>query len=106
MGQADIILEFSILWRTEYDGYLLAGISGSTLCLGQISNQTCLAVFFQNFETHLYSRAYLREDHRDPPPEDASKPTITGGFSLPSEVRQTEIICGDSKTFAAPGNFG
>ncbi|OQE18103.1 hypothetical protein PENFLA_c022G08050 [Penicillium flavigenum] len=82
----------SILWRTEYDGEALTGLSGAALCLGQISDRTCLAVCFQNFEFPLYSRAFLEEDHRDPPPQYVAWPRMKGGFLLPSEVQQAEIM--------------
>lgn len=36
----------SILWRTEFGGDCVEGLSGSALCLGKISDQTCLAVCF------------------------------------------------------------
>ena len=47
----------SILWRTENDEDPLGGLSGMALCLGQIFDKTCHAVYFQDFETPLYSRA-------------------------------------------------
>lgn len=93
----------SILWRTEYDGDRLQGFSGTALCLGQISDRTCLAVCFQNFETPLYSRAVLEQGHRSPPSEGTYHARIKGGFLLPTEVRDAEILCDEPETGAAPG---
>ncbi|KAF3022348.1 hypothetical protein E8E15_009193 [Penicillium rubens] len=95
----------SILWRTEYDGDSPTDLSSATLCLGQISDRTCLAVCFQNFEFPLYSRAFLEEDHIDTPLKKVARPRMKGGFLLPSEVQRAEIICDDPEISAAPGTF-
>lgn len=95
----------SFLWRTAYDGDWLEGYSGSVLCLGQPQDRTCSAICFQNFETPLYSREYLREDGRGPSKDNVHSPTIKGGFLLPSEILGAEILCGEAKASVAPGTF-
>lgn len=95
----------SFLWRTVYDGDHLKGYSGSVLCLGQPQDRTCSAICFQNFETPLYSREFLREDGRAPPNDNIHSPTFKGGFLLPSEIRGAEILCGEAEVSVAPGTF-
>lgn len=95
----------SILWRTEYDGDRLKGFSGSVLCLGQLQADTCRAVCFQNFEAPLSSEELLHHDHRKPPPGSASHPTVKGGFLLPEDIRQADILSEDFESMAAPGTF-
>ncbi|KAF7114502.1 hypothetical protein CNMCM5793_008806 [Aspergillus hiratsukae] len=95
----------SILWRTENDEGPLGGLSGTALCLGQPSDRTCLAVCFQNFETPLYSRAYLEDDHRGPPPEYSRRPRVKGGFLLPADVRAAEILCDEAETSFGSGTY-
>ncbi|KAL1969233.1 hypothetical protein VTN77DRAFT_487 [Rasamsonia byssochlamydoides] len=70
----------SILWRTTYDGDSLQGLSGATLCLGRLSDQTCRAVCFQNFKTPL-PRQHIHGDHRAPPDDTVSRPTLKGWIS-------------------------
>jgi len=93
----------SILWRTEFDDDSLAGLSGSALCLGQITDKTCLAVCFQNFQTPLYSRAYLA-DHRGLS-EGSKNPMAKGGFLLPADVREAQILCDEPEISTAPGTY-
>jgi hypothetical protein len=94
----------SILWRTENDEDPLGGLSGSALCLGQLQDKTCLAVCFQNFESPLYSRELLKDDHRGAP-QYADRVRIKGGFLLPPEVRVTQILCNPSETPTASGTY-
>ncbi|KAI2733079.1 hypothetical protein CBS147332_94 [Penicillium roqueforti] len=75
----------SILWRTQYDQDSLQGLSGTTLCLGLLSDKTCLAVCFQNFETPLCSSAVLNEDHRGPSNTEVTGFRLKGGFLLPPD---------------------
>lgn len=95
----------SILWRTEYDGDTMEGFSGSVLCLGQLHAEKCRAVCFQNFQAPLYSNELLRHEYRVSQPNIASFPTVEGGFLLPSEVREAEILSEDPGLTAAPGTF-
>lgn len=95
----------SILWRTENDEDFLRGLSGTALCLGQLSDRTCLAVCFQNFETPLYSRAYMEHDHRGLPAEYYHNPRIKGGFLLPADVRAAQILCDEPETSFASGTY-
>ncbi|XHG09859.1 hypothetical protein AWENTII_012896 [Aspergillus wentii] len=94
----------SILWRTEQDEDALNGFSGNALCLGEISDRTCLAICFQNFDTPLYSREFLAKDHRPPPSKEINFPRIHGGFILPAEVRNAEILC-DAADIPLPSTF-
>ncbi|KAI2785663.1 hypothetical protein POX_h09421 [Penicillium oxalicum] len=82
----------SLLWRTTNDCDSLKGLSGSAVCLGKITDKTCLAVCFQNFESPVCSSELLKDDHRPLPPED-HRLSLKGGFLLPPEVRKAEIAC-------------
>ena len=95
----------SLLWRTVDDADTMEGFSGSVLCLGQLHAETCRAVCFQNFQTPLYSKELLRHDYRGPSLETISSPTVKGGFLLPNEVREAEILSEDPGSMAAPGTF-
>lgn len=95
----------SILWRTEYDGDRMEDFSGSVLCLGQVHAETCRAVCFQNFQTPLYSNQLLKYDHQRAPPDTTSYPTVKGGFLLPQEIRESEILSEDLGGTTAPGTF-
>jgi hypothetical protein len=94
----------SILWRTKEDADPLGGLSGSALCLGQLQDKTCLAVCFQNFESPLHSREMFREDYRRVP-VGTSVITVKGGFLLPSEVRDTQILCNPSEAPTVSGTY-
>ncbi|KAJ5476939.1 hypothetical protein N7539_007083 [Penicillium diatomitis] len=85
----------SLLWRTGHDWDSVTGLSGSALCLGNLADNTCLAVCFQNFECPLATRDLLKDDHR-PLPIPQHRMTIKGGFLLPPDVRETEILCSPS----------
>ncbi|OJJ46548.1 hypothetical protein ASPZODRAFT_142358 [Penicilliopsis zonata CBS 506.65] len=95
----------SLLWRTEMVGDHLQGFSSSALCLGSPSDKTCEAVCFQNFEFNLSSRDLLAVDYRGASPRRHPLPVIKGGFILPAEVREAEILCEDKEVSAAPGTF-
>lgn len=88
----------SILWRTKYDGDSMEGLSGAVLCLGKPEDKTCHAICFQNFETPLLSRELLVEDHRPAPENEKVRIRIKGGFLLPEEIRNAEILCHPSST--------
>jgi hypothetical protein len=96
----------SILWRTtEYDGDVLAGFSGSALCLGSLSDQTCLAICFQNFDSPLNSREALKHDHHPVPKKNCSHPRVHGGFLLPKQIREAEILCEASECVSESSTY-
>ncbi|CAG8903156.1 unnamed protein product [Penicillium egyptiacum] len=95
----------SILWRTQNDQDSLQGLSGTSLCLGLISDKTCLAVCFQNFESPLPSQASLNEDHRSTPTHEYTGIRIKGGFLLPPEVRECQILCDAPETPAGSATY-
>ncbi|KAJ5944107.1 hypothetical protein N7516_004275 [Penicillium verrucosum] len=95
----------SILWRTQNDQDSLQGLSGTALCLGLVSDKTCLAVCFQNFESPLRSQASLNEDHRGTPSHEYPGIRIKGGFLLPPEMRECQILCDAPETPAGSATY-
>jgi hypothetical protein len=86
----------ALIWRTETDDHSVAGASGSTLCLGAPSAQTCKPVVFQNYQTGFHRNNFWAMDgirnHISGYPETAC---FKGGFLLPEDVRTAEIIMAD-----------
>lgn len=80
----------ALLWRTMFDGADVDGRSGSVLCLGQPTDSHCRAVLFKNFETPLWPQ-HLESDSTSGSGDSWS--SINGGFLLPMEIRDAEIIC-------------
>lgn len=95
----------SILWRTQNDQDSLQGLSGTALCLGLVSDKTCLAVCFQNFESPLRPQASLNEDHRGTPSHEYPGIRIKGGFLLPPEMRECQILCDAPETPAGSATY-
>lgn len=80
----------ALVWRAVHDGAEMEGQSGSVLCLGQRTDSQCRAVLFKNFETPVCSqRSYCDRGARG----DVSWSTLKGGFVLPLEIRNTDILC-------------
>lgn len=66
----------SILWRTEEEPTFVGGYSGSVLCTGK-PDKGGKPLAFQNFQQDFHGLV------------------IKGGFVLPEEVRESEILLGD-----------
>ncbi|KAJ6111557.1 hypothetical protein N7523_007618 [Penicillium sp. IBT 18751x] len=81
----------ALLWRTMLDGAGIERQTGSVLCLGKLTDPHCRAVLLKNFETPIC--AQHSEGDSIPGPEDAASFSIDGGFLLPTEIRDTVIIC-------------
>lgn len=78
-------VDVSFLWRTRFDGDRLGGMSGAVLCSGSLTDSTCKAIVFQNFEIPVRPGSLLDD------PENAV--IVKGGFLLPPEIRRSEILC-------------
>lgn len=83
----------SILWRTEIDWVSSKGWSGSALCVGKPTNPTAKALVFQNFERPIRSGGVAATDR--PLDGDNGNWVIKGGFLLPQEIREAEIMQGE-----------
>lgn len=77
----------SLIWRTVPASLDVKTWSGSALCLGSPSDRAIQVVVFQNFQCSI---------RRDGTVSDPNGPTtfdyFKGGFLLPEEIRQAEII--------------
>jgi hypothetical protein len=86
----------ALIWRTKAEDYSVAGASGSTLCLGVPSTQTCKLVVFQNYQTSFYRNNFWVLDRlRSKIEGSARTATFKGGFLLPEDVRTAKIIMAD-----------
>lgn len=80
----------SILWRTEIDWTSSRGWSGSALYVGKPTDLTAKAVVFQNFERSIKSGEVATTER--PLVGDNGGWVIKGGFLLPQEIREAEIV--------------
>lgn len=80
----------ALLWRTLHDSDTVQGTSGSVLCLGRPSDRYVRAVLFQNFEGPLAPSQNVQIAKTE------TSPRFKGGFLLPTEVRDAEIITYDT----------
>lgn len=83
----------SILWRTEIDWTSSRGWSGSALCIGKPTDLIAKALVFQNFERPIRSGEVAATDR--PLVGDNGGWVIKGGFLLPQEIREAEIMQGE-----------
>ncbi|GBF66033.1 hypothetical protein TMEN_8751 [Trichophyton mentagrophytes] len=80
----------SLLWRTVgKDNQSVGKFSGSVLCLGRPTDENVKAVVFQNYVTPV-KEGQIRGEV---PLSSTFNPTMKAGFLLPSEIRESEIIC-------------
>ncbi|KAJ5594588.1 uncharacterized protein N7459_000796 [Penicillium hispanicum] len=92
----------ALLWRAMHDGTEMEGLSGSVLCLGQPTDPHCRAVLFKHFETPICAQHF---DISDPSTHgDLAWSSIKGGFLLPPEIRDAEIICESDQFSAVPSD--
>ncbi|KAJ5261447.1 hypothetical protein N7478_012042 [Penicillium angulare] len=80
----------ALLWRAVHDEADEEGLSRSVLCLGQPNDDYCRAVALKHFETpichqHLMCDRISRND--------VICCSLKGGFLLPPELGETEIVC-------------
>ena len=80
----------ALLWRTLHDSDTVQGTSGSVLCLGRPSDPYARAVLFQNFEGPLAPSQNVQIARTE------TSPRFKGGFLLPTEVRDAEIVTYDT----------
>lgn len=80
----------ALLWRTLHDSDTVQGMSGSVLCLGRPLDPYARAVLFQNFEGPLAPSQNVQIARTE------TSPRFKGGFLLPTEVRDAEIITYDT----------
>lgn len=83
----------SILWRTEKDWVSSKGWSGSALCVGKPTDLTAKALVFQNYETPIRHGEIAANDR--PLVGDNGGWVIKGGFLLPQEIREAELVQGE-----------
>lgn len=91
----------AILWRAMHDGTDMEGLSGTLLCLGQPTDSSCRAVVFKNFETPICPQHFELTNFASAR-GDVSWSSIKGGFLLPPEIRNAEIICEGEVSSPAP----
>lgn len=93
----------ALLWRAMHDGTDMEGLSGSVLCLGRPTDPQCRAVVFKHFEMPICPQHF---DSSDPTSAhgDISWSSIKGGFLLPPEVRNAEIVCETEEASALPSD--
>lgn len=89
----------ALLWRAMHDGTDMEGLSGSVLCLGQPTDRHCRAVVFKNFETPICPQ-HFEVAEQTSASGDIAWSSIKGGFLLPPDIRNAEILC-ESDDFAA-----
>ncbi|KAJ5219749.1 hypothetical protein N7468_008953 [Penicillium chermesinum] len=89
----------ALIWRAMHEDTGMEGLSGSVLCLGERTDPQCRAVLFKNFETPICSQHF---DCDRSARGDVSWSTFKGGFVLPLEIRNTEILCDGEESEAIP----
>jgi hypothetical protein len=82
----------ALLWRVMHDGTDMEGLSASVLCLGQPTDSTCRAVVFKHFETPICPQHFEVTDLASAR-GNISWSSIKGGFLLPADIRNAEIVC-------------
>lgn len=80
----------ALLWRAVHHETDEEGFSQSVLCLGQPNDEHCHVVALEHFETPICHQ-HLMCDHMSR--NDVLCCSLQGGFLLPSELGQTEIVC-------------
>ncbi|KAJ5151753.1 hypothetical protein N7492_010048 [Penicillium capsulatum] len=88
----------ALLWRAMHDGTDMEGLSGSVLCLGQPTDPHCRAVVFKNFETPICPQ-HFEVTGQPSASGDIAWSSIKGGFVLPPDIRNAEILC-ESEDYA------
>lgn len=91
----------ALLWRAMHDGTEMEGLSGSVLCLGQPTDPICHAVLVKHFETPICPQNFEPSD-KVSARGDVAWGSIKGGFLLPPEIRNAEIICEGDESTAIP----
>lgn len=91
----------ALLWRAMHDGTEMEGLSGSVLCLGEPTDPHCRAVLFKHFETPICPQHFEPSDGASAR-GDVAWGSIKGGFLLPWEIRNAEIICESEEWNAIP----
>ncbi|KAJ5101432.1 hypothetical protein NUU61_003654 [Penicillium alfredii] len=91
----------SIIWRAMHDGTDMEGLSGSLLCLGQPTDPKCRAVLMKHWETPICPQHFDVTDLASAR-GDVSWSSIKGGFLLPQDVRNAEILCESEDSSPAP----
>ncbi|KAJ5692021.1 hypothetical protein N7462_001444 [Penicillium macrosclerotiorum] len=91
----------AILWRAMHDGTEMEGLSGSVLCLGESTDPNCRAVLLKHFETPICP-PHFHETENATAHGDFSWSSISGGFVLPPEIRDAQIICETDESSAIP----
>jgi hypothetical protein len=84
-------LGVAVLWRTVNDCDMIDGLSGAVLCSGSLKDHKVTAVCFQNFQAPV-TRDQLSRDDRGEPLKQMTTLTVKGGFILPSEIVESEIL--------------
>ena len=92
----------ALLWRAMHDGTDMEGLSGSVLCLGQPTDPHCRAVVFKHFETPICPQHFESSDVSGR--GDLAWSSIKGGFLLPPEIRDAEILCETDQSSVVPSD--
>lgn len=86
----------ALLWRTIRDTDTVEQASGSVLCLGNPQDETAKALLFQNFQGPLMATEHVEISKED-------SPSFKGGFLLPEDIRNSQIIMADMRDLKFSG---
>ena len=75
-------LKRSFLWRTTEGKGSISGFSGAVLVAGKPSDKHAKAICFQSWEDLLTEAGGM----------EGTRPWIRGGFMLPEDIKQSEIL--------------
>ncbi|KAJ5736656.1 uncharacterized protein N7483_001781 [Penicillium malachiteum] len=89
----------ALLWRAMHDGTEMEGLSGSILCLGELTDDDCRAVALKHFEIPICPQHFVC-DHSAR--GDVSWSSLKGGFLLPAEIRKAQILCDGGQSSGVP----
>ncbi|KAJ5611512.1 hypothetical protein N7528_008617 [Penicillium herquei] len=89
----------ALLWRAMHDGAEMEGLSGSVLCLGELTDDYCRAVALKHFEIPICPQHFVC-DHSAR--GDISWSSFKGGFLLPEEIRKAQILCDGDQSSGVP----
>ena len=85
----------SLIWRTMGDFDKVSVDSSTVLCPGKTADKEVKAVVLQNYEAPLRKRVRTKRSDTDYLVD--TEGCLKGGFVLPREIGENEIVCNASK---------